>query len=136
MRRKKMNISDPIADLLTRIRNSSRAQKRYVDIPLSKIKEQIVSVLKEKGFILDYKVVREDKPFLRVYLRYDQERAPVIKALKRESKPGIRKYISYKEIPYVLGGMGASVLSTSQGIMEGAEARKRKIGGELLCIAW
>lgn len=130
-------MSDPIADLLTRIRNSSGAQKRYVDIPFSKIKLEIVKVIKETGFISEFKEIElNSKKTLRVFLKYTKDRQPVIKQLKRESKPGLRKYVAKEQIPTVLGGMGISVLSTSQGVLEGNEAKKRNLGGELLCVAW
>lgn len=130
-------MSDPIADLLTRIRNSSGAQKRYVDIPYSKIKEQIVRVIHEKGFILNHKNIELDGfKHIRVFLKYTADRVPVIKKIKRESKPGLRKYVNKDQIPTVLGGMGISVLSTSQGILEGREAKSKNTGGELLCVVW
>jgi small subunit ribosomal protein S8 len=128
---------DPIADLLTRIRNSSRAQKRYVDIPHSNIKEDIVKVLESKGFVLSYKNVElEGKKNLRVLLKYTQLRESVINQLKRESKPGLRKYVRQDQIPIILGGMGISIVSTSKGVLEGLEAKNKKLGGELLCTAW
>lgn len=130
-------MSDPIADLLTRIRNSSTALKRYVDIPFSKIKHEIVKVLESKGFVREHKVVEnEGKKTIRVLLKYTSNRQPVIKQIRRESKPGIRKYVTAQKIPTVLGGMGISVLSTSQGVLDGFEAKKRNLGGELLCVAW
>lgn len=128
---------DPIADLLTRIRNSSRAQKRYVDIPHSNIKEDIVKVLESKGFIQSFKNVElEGKKTLRVLLKYTQLRDSVINQLKRESKPGLRKYVTKDQIPVILGGMGISIVSTSKGVLEGLEAKNKKLGGELLCTAW
>lgn len=130
-------MSDPIADLLTRIRNSSNAQKRYVDIPYSVIKENILKVLKAKSFIEDYKLVEnQGKKDLRAFLKYTKHRVPVIKQLKRESKPGLRKYVTKSQIPTVLGGMGISIVSTSQGVLEGSEAKQKSLGGELLCVAW
>lgn len=130
-------MTDPIADLLTRIRNSSQAQKRYCDIPLSIIKENVVKILKKKGFIYDYKVIEEDKKkSIRVFLKYTHDRKPVIKLIKRMSKPGLRKYVNKDEIPTVLGGIGISIISTSMGVIDGEEARKKQVGGELLCIAW
>lgn len=130
-------MSDPIADLLTRMRNSSAAQKRYVNIPYSKIKEEIVKVFKNKGFIRDYKCIELDgKKALRAYLKYTEDRIPVIKNLKRVSRPGLRRYVRQDQIPTVLGGMGISILSTSKGVIEGREAKNMKLGGELLCTAW
>lgn len=130
-------MSDPIADLLTRIRNSSQAQKRYVDIPHSLIKEEIVKVLESKGFIRGYKSIElKGKKNIRAFLKYTAEREPVIKHLKRISRPGLRRYIKQDQIPMILGGMGISILSTSKGILEGREAKNQKLGGEFLCTAW
>lgn len=130
-------MSDPIADLLTRIRNSSTAQKRYVDIPFSKIKNEIVKILKDRGLITDHRTVETDgKKTVRVFLKYTKTRQPVIKQLKRVSKPGLRRYVTKEEIPTVLGGMGISILSTSHGVLEGSVAKDKKVGGELLCVAW
>lgn len=130
-------MSDPIADLLTRIRNASKAQKRYTDAPYSKIKEQILKVLCQKGFIDSYKLIKEDsKASLKILLKYDDLRMPIIKCLKRKSKPGLRKYVNARSIPRVLGGMGISIISTSSGIVDGEEAKRRNLGGELLCLAW
>ncbi len=130
-------MTDPIADLLTRIRNSSAAQKRYVNIPHSKIKDEIVKVLRAQGFIIDHKTIElEGRKVIRVYLKYTQDRTPVLKHIKRSSRPGLRKYVNKEQIPRVLGGMGISIVSTSQGVLEGSEARNRKLGGELLCVAW
>lgn len=130
-------MSDPIADLLTRIRNASKAQKKYTLVPHSKIKEQILKILHDKGFINSYKLIKEDpRSYLKVALKYDQNRDPIIKKLIRKSKPGLRKYIGVNEVPRVLGGIGISILSTSRGIMDGEEAKKKNVGGELLCYAW
>ncbi len=130
-------MSDPIADLLTRIRNSSNAQKRYVDIPFSKIKEEILKVLQSKAFIDEYKIIENNgKKDLRAFFKYTKHRMPVIKQIKRESKPGLRKYVTKAQIPTVLGGMGISIVSTSQGVLEGKEAKQKNLGGELLCTAW
>lgn len=130
-------MSDPIADLLTRIRNASAAQKRYTTAPYSKVKEQILKVLQEKGFVQSFKLFKEGpKSHLKIVLKYDQNRNPVIKHLDRKSKPGLRRYIGSKDIPNVLGGIGISIISTSQGIMDGEQAKKKNIGGELLCFAW
>lgn len=130
-------MSDPIADLLTRIRNASKAQKRYTIAPHSKVKEQVLRVLHEKGFVTSYKLVKEGtKSYLKILLKYDEDRNPVIKQLDRKSKPGLRRYLGVDKIPRVLGGIGISILSTSKGIMDGEEARKKNVGGELLCFAW
>lgn len=131
-----MSVTDPIADLLTRLRNAAQAQHRYVDISHSKIKQNIAEILKEMGLIEHYLVkLDKTKGLIRIFLKYSDRRS-VIQGLKRVSKPGQRKYIGVTEIPHFFGGLGVSILSTSQGVMTGHEAAKRKIGGELLCLVW
>lgn len=126
---------DPIADLLTRIRNAKLAKHRYVDFRLSKMKINIVKVLLEQGFVDNY-LVNDEKGEARVFLRYTAGREPVLQGLKRMSAPGLRRYVNYKKIPKVLGGMGTAILSTPKGIVDGETARKMKVGGELLCLVW
>ncbi|MCB1113549.1 MAG: 30S ribosomal protein S8 [Chlamydiia bacterium] len=133
-----MAVSDPVADFLTRIRNSIRAEHRYVDVSWSKLKESLADILKSQGFVEDY-LIKKDSPergTIRVYLKYTHGRQPVIKGLKRVSRPGLRKYVGHEEIPQFFGGMGVSIVSTSQGLLPGKEAKKRKIGGELVCMVW
>ncbi len=130
-----MSFNDPIAELLTKMRNAGMAKHRYVDIHLSKMKVSILKILKEKGFIANY-LIDENKKKIRIFLKYSKNRNSVMKGLQRVSKPGLRKYVRYDEIPVVLGGMGISILSTSQGILDGNKARHDKIGGELLCYVW
>ena len=132
-----MAISDPIADLLTRIRNSISAEHKYVDVDDSKLKLAILKILKEQGFIENF-LHREALPqgVIRIFLKYVAGRRPLIKGLKRISKPGGRRYVKHQEIPRVLRGMGISILSTSQGLMIGEEARQKKLGGEVLCFIW
>lgn len=130
-------MSDPIADLLTRLRNSSRARQRFIDIEWSKIKEAIVKVLKEKGFVAQYLVKEEKKKsMMRIFLKYGTSNEPLIQELKRMSKPSCRHYISYREIPKVRGGIGIAILSTPFGVLEGMQAREKKAGGELLCLVY
>lgn len=133
-----MAVSDPVADFLTRIRNSIRAEHRYVDVSWSKLKENLADILKSQGFIEDFLVKKESsaRGTIRVYLKYTQARQPVITGLKRVSRPGLRKYVGHEEIPNFFGGMGLSIVSTSQGLLSGREAKKRKVGGELLCMVW
>ena len=132
-----MAVSDPIADLLTRIRNASSAQHRYVDIPWSKQKQNIAEILKQQGFIESFLVKQENqRGTMRIFLKYTEGRQPVIQGIKRVSKPGLRKYVKHEDIPTFYGGLGVPVLSTSQGVIAGYDARKRKIGGELLCLVW
>lgn len=132
-----MGSSDPIADLLTRIRNASQARLLYLDVYSSNMLEAIVKILKENGFIAHYLVKEENgRRTMRIFLKYTPNRAPVINGLKRISKPSLRRYIACQEIPRVLGGMGISILSTSKGVVDGKTARELKVGGELLCQAW
>lgn len=133
-----MALSDPIADFLTRIRNALKAEHRYVDIPWSKIKQAITEILKNQGFIEGFlvKVDENGRGTLRLFLKYASQRDSVIKGLKRMSKPGLRRYVGYEEIPQFYGNLGVSIVSTSQGVMPGKEARAKKIGGELLCLVW
>lgn len=129
--------SDPLADLLTRLRNASRARHRYIDVPHSKMNEAVIKILKEKGFVAHYLIKEEKKKgTLRIFLKYASLREPAMRGLKRISKPSLRKYVSYLEIPRVFGGMGISIVSTSKGVMDGELARQQKVGGELLCLAW
>lgn len=133
-----MAVSDPLADFLTRIRNAAKAEHRYVDISWSKLKQSIAEIMKEMGFIESYLVKHDQKHrgTIRIFLKYASGRQPAIQGLKRISKPGLRKYIGHGDIPKFYGGMGLSIISTSQGVMGGMEASKRKIGGELLCLVW
>lgn len=133
-----MALSDPIADFLTRIRNAIKAEHRYVDVSWSKVKQNIAEILKNQGFVENYLVQRDEnqRGTMRVFLKYAEGRQPVIQGLKRVSKPGLRQYVGYEQIPSFRGGMGLSIVSTSQGVMAGIEAKKRKIGGELLCLVW
>jgi small subunit ribosomal protein S8 len=132
-----MSMTDPIADFLTRIRNATRAKHARVDIPASRIKGEIAKILREQGYVNDVKFVEDGKQgLLRVYLKYNEDSAPVIEGLQRVSKPGRRIYAKKGEIPRVLGGYGVVVLSTSQGILTGNEARQRGVGGEVLCQIW
>ena len=128
-------LHDPIADFLTRIRNAQKEQHRYVDIPLSKLKHHIALVLQEQGFIQDVMLKKENR-LMRVILKYTTNREPLVNGLKRVSKPGLRRYIGYQDIPKILGGMGIAVLSTNKGVLEGETAREQKLGGELLCYIW
>lgn len=129
-------MTDPIADMLTRIRNAALARHRRVDMPTSKLKVEIARLLKENHYIHDYKLLDADKhPTLRLYLKYYQEK-PVIRELLRVSKPGLRRYVGAGDIPRVRNGLGMAFLSTSRGVMTDREARSAKIGGELLALVW
>jgi small subunit ribosomal protein S8 len=132
-------MNDPIADMLTRIRNAVLSRHDAVLIPASKMKVAIASVLKDEGFIKDYAVVAEEgKPQsnLKVELSYGGRKQPVLTGLQRVSKPGLRVYVQRSEIPRVYGGLGIAILSTPKGIMTGQEARRQSVGGELLCYIW
>jgi len=132
-----MSMTDPIADLLTRIRNAAQARMEQVELPWSKIKVRVVETLVHEGFLKDYSVVeQEGKKVLRVWLKYDGQNRPVISGLKRVSRPSLRVYVGAKEIPAVRGGLGVNVLSTPAGILPDREARKRNLGGELILSVW
>ena len=134
-----MSVNDPIADMLTRIRNAVQSRHDTVLIPTSKMKVAIAGVLKDEGFIRDYSVVTEDgKPFdnLKVDLSYGGRKQPVLTGLQRVSKPGLRVYVQRNEIPRVYGGLGIAIVSTPKGVMTGQEARRQSVGGELLCYIW
>ena len=132
-----MSMSDPIADMLTRIRNAARAKFNSVDIPGSKLKTEVAKVMRDEGFIRNYKFIKDDKQgILRVYLKYGQAQSNVILGIQRVSKPSRRVYVQSREIKPVLNGMGVAVLSTSKGIMTDKQARKENVGGEILCHIW
>jgi len=130
-----MAFNDPIAELLTKIRNAKSAQHRFVDLPRSKMKVKILEILKNHGFIENF-LVNDEKHKIRVFLRYNRSRESVIHGLERISRCGLRRYARYTEIPRIFNGMGIAVLSTSKGIMDGESARNLKVGGELLCKIW
>jgi len=128
-------MTDPISDMLARIRNANRALLPGVEMPHSKIKESIASILKKEGYINDFAVEGKIPKTIKVKLKY-QGKKSIIEGLKRVSTPGLRRYVGSTEIPRVRGGMGVAVLSTSEGVMTGVQARKKNIGGELLCYIW
>lgn len=132
-----MSMNDPIADMLTRIRNALTASYSTVDIPSSKLKVSIANVLKSEGFIKNYtKITEGQKEIIRISIKYDENGEPVIGGLKRVSRPGRRSYSRGDRIPHTLGGLGVNILSTSKGIMTDKEARKKGVGGEVLCSVW
>lgn len=130
-----MAFNDPIAELLTKIRNAKDAQHRYVDLSHSKIKVKLLEILRNHGFIENF-LVDEKNHKIRIFLRYTKDRESVIHGLKRESTCGLRAYIGCDEIPRVFNGMGIAILTTSKGVMDGETARNLKVGGELLCTVW
>jgi small subunit ribosomal protein S8 len=132
-----MGMTDPIADLLTRIRNGVHARKEQVEIPWSTVKAQLVEVLAAEGFLKEHSTVeQEGRRVLRVWLKYDSNNRPVISGIKRLSRPSLRIYVGAREIPAVRSGLGVNILSTPAGILTDREARKRNVGGELMCSVW
>ena len=132
-----MVLTDPIADMLTRIRNANMAEKKVVGMPHSKMKSELARILKAEGFIKDYTMENDDgKSVLKLFLKYTTDREPVIQGLRRISKSSCRKYANAEEIPRVLGGIGLAIISTSSGVVTDNEARAKKIGGEVLCYIW
>jgi small subunit ribosomal protein S8 len=129
-------VTDPIADLLARVRNSTQAQKLEMYVPYSKVKSEIIRILKEEGYVADY-ALDTTAPHPRIKITNKiSNRSSAITGLKRVSRPGLRRYVGADEIPRVLGGMGTAILSTSRGVMSGREAKKQKVGGELLAYVW
>jgi|SRR5687767_7720511 small subunit ribosomal protein S8 len=129
-------MTDPIADMLTRVRNASSAGHRRVDMPVSKLKSEIARILKENHFIHDYKVLDDGRAgVLRLYLKY-YENKPVIRNVQRVSKPGLRKYAAASDLPRVRGGLGIAIVSTSNGVMSDRDARRAKVGGEVMALVW
>jgi small subunit ribosomal protein S8 len=132
-----MTVTDPIADMLTRIRNAIMASHDFVLVPASKTKLSIARILKEEGFISDYEVLR-GKPHrvIKLHLKYDERSKSIISGLERVSKPGLRVYVGQKEIPRVYGGLGVAIISTPKGVITGKQAWRQGIGGEILCYVW
>ncbi len=132
-----MSMTDPLADMLTRIRNAGQAGHDKVDIPASRMKIALARIFKEEGFIKNYKVIKDNRQgILRVYLKYDEEQKPIIQCIERVSRPGLRVYVGYEDLPRVQGGLGVAVISTSKGVLTDRQARKLKVGGEVLCQIW
>ncbi|OQY29064.1 MAG: 30S ribosomal protein S8 [Candidatus Cloacimonetes bacterium 4572_55] len=132
-----MSMTDPIASMLTKIRNACRAKHSVVDIPYSKLKENIAEVLSYENFITDFKAVEHaNMKSIRIYLRYTDEHMSVIQGIHRVSRPGLRKYVPVSEIPRILGGLGIAIMSTPKGVMTNKKARLNHVGGEILCKVW
>ena len=132
-----MTVSDPITDMLNRVRNAIMAKHDYVLVPVSRIKLSIARILKEEGFIHDCEVVRgKTHRVIKIHLKYSDSNQPVISGLERVSKPGLRVYVQQKEIPRVYGGLGIAIVSTSKGVRTGKQAWRQGVGGELLCYVW
>jgi small subunit ribosomal protein S8 len=132
-----MSVTDPISDMLTRIRNGQAVKRRYVLMPHSRLKQAVAHVLQEEGYIDRFDVVRDGRfPMLRVYLKYTRNQEPLIQGLRRVSKPGSRIYTAKSEIPWIRYGLGTVILSTPKGVVSGREARRLGVGGEVLCEVW
>jgi small subunit ribosomal protein S8 len=133
-----MGMTDPVADLLTRIRNGSREKHEKIEVPASRIKANVVRVLKEEGYIKNFRLIRDEAnhPMIKVYLKYNDDGGAVIQGIRRVSTPGLRRYTGYQSIPRPLSGAGIAILSTSKGLMTGHRARAQKLGGELVCEVW
>lgn len=133
-----MSMTDPIADLLTRVRNATRERHEKVEIPASRIKANIVRVLKEEGYIKNFRLMRDEagRPIIKLYLKYTDVGTSVIQGIRRISKPGLRSYSGYDSISRPLNGAGIAIVSTSKGVITGAKARTWKVGGEILCEVW
>ncbi|MGI6036811.1 MAG: 30S ribosomal protein S8 [Limnochordia bacterium] len=132
-----MGMTDPIADMLTRIRNANSAQHEMVDIPASSLKKEVARILKEEGYIRDYKIIEDaNQGVIRVFLKYGPHKERVIQGLKRISRPGLRVYAKKDEIPRVLRGLGVAIVSTSRGVMTDKQARQTGVGGEIVCYVW
>ncbi len=131
-----MSLSDPIADMLVRVRNAQKAGLQEVEMPGSRLKGEVARVFKQEGFIAGYTLAGDPKRVLLLTLKYTADGEPVIRGISRVSKPGLRRFAGYKDIPRVLNGLGIAVVSTSQGVMSGKEARQRKLGGEVICSIW
>jgi small subunit ribosomal protein S8 len=132
-----MSVTDPVADLLTRIRNANSAGHDSVELSCSRLKLEIVKILQSEGFIKNYEIVKDPtQNRIKIHLKYGQQKEKVISNLKRVSKPGLRVYTKRDEVPRVLGGLGIAILSTSRGVITDKEARRQKVGGEVLCYVW
>ena len=132
-----MSVSDPVADMLTKVRNASMARHEKVDIATSRMKLEIVKILKTEGYIKNFRLMREEgRPVIKVYLKYTDEGNSVIQGVRRVSRPGLRRYSGYEDMPKPLGGAGIAIVSTSKGVITGHRARTQKLGGEILCEVW
>ena len=132
-----MSVSDPIADMLTKIRNANEARHEKVDIPTSKLKLEIVKILKTEGYIKNFKKIQNEwQNFIRIFLKYDEKNDPIIHGLSKVSKPGRRVYSGYREMPRILNGYGIAIVSTSDGVITGRKAVEKQVGGELICTVW
>lgn len=132
-----MSMTDPVADLLSRIRNGYRARLEKVDVPASRLKANIVKVLRDEGFIKSFRLVREEgRAWIKIQLRYDDKGGAVVKGIRRVSRPGLRRYVGFEDVARVRSGAGVAIVSTSKGVLTGEKARSARVGGEYLCEVW
>jgi len=132
-----MSMTDPVADLLTRVRNAAKEKHEKLEVPASRLKANVVRVLKEEGYIKNFRLMREEgRPIIKVYLKYTESGESVIQGINRVSRPGLRRYSGYEDMPRPLGGAGIAIVSTSKGVTTGHKARTQKLGGEILCEVW
>jgi small subunit ribosomal protein S8 len=132
-----MSMTDPVADLLTRVRNAAKEKHEKLEVPASRLKANVVRVLKEEGYIKNFRLMREEgRPVIKVYLKYSESGESVIRGIRRISRPGLRRYTGYESMPRPLGGAGIAIVSTSKGVTTGHKARAQKVGGEILCEVW
>lgn len=133
-----MSMTDPIADLLTRVRNASREKHEKVEVPASRVKANIVKILKDEGFIKNFRLIRDDNGHvtIRIFLKYDDQGEPTIRGIRKVSKPGVRRYAGVDKLPKTMGGIGIAIISTSKGVLSTKAALQNKVGGEILCEVW
>lgn len=132
-----MSMTDPVADLLTRVRNGYRARLDKVDVPASRLKANIVKVLRDEGFVKSFRLVREEgRAWIKIQLRYDENGDAVVRGIRRVSRPGLRRYVGYEDVARVRSGAGVAIVSTSKGVLTGEKARAARVGGEYLCEVW
>lgn len=134
----RVNTTDPVADLFTRIRNAYKANLEKVDVPASRLKANVVKVLRDEGYVRGFRLLRDEanKAWIKIQLKYDDSGTPVVRGIRRVSRPGLRRYIQYKDVGRIRNGAGIAILSTSKGVMTGSQARHSKLGGEYLCEVW
>jgi small subunit ribosomal protein S8 len=132
-----MSMADPIADMLTRVRNGYKAKHYKVDVPGSKMKQELARILLSEGYIKDFNIIEDSRQnLIRIILKYDESEKPAIAGLRRISRPGLRKYVPAADLPRVMGGLGVAIVSTSRGVLTDREARRERVGGEVVCYVW
>jgi small subunit ribosomal protein S8 len=132
-----MSMTDPVADMLVRIKNGYKARHRKVDVPASRVKHEIAKILLSEGFIEEFNVIEDSRQnLIRILLKYDEQERPALTGMRRISRPGLRKYTDAGRLPRVMGGLGIAIVSTSRGVMTDSKARKERVGGEIICYVW